>query len=171
MIRVSSIRACVANLAASRIREIANAGMGRDDVIALWFGEPDMPTPDFICAAAAAAMRAGQTFYTPNRGIPELRAALSRYLGGLRRRAIAEDRITVTASGMNALMLVTQTLIDAGDNMVVMAPLWPNVAETVRILGGEPRAVPLARGNAGWRFDFASGTTGARDCIAEVSIT
>jgi len=148
------IRPRIAGLAASRIREVANAGMGRSDVIPLWFGEPDIPTPAFICDAATRAMREGRTFYTPNRGIPELRAALSRYMSGLRGRPIGEDRVTVTASGMSALMLISQALIDAGDNMVLTEPLWPNIADTVRVMGGEARAVPLEAGNVGWRLDL-----------------
>jgi aspartate/methionine/tyrosine aminotransferase len=64
--RTLALRSTIAGLPSSKIREIAHAGMGRDDVIALWFGEPDTPTPSFICDAASKALAAGDTFYQPN---------------------------------------------------------------------------------------------------------
>ncbi len=74
-----SIRRRISRIKESGIRVIANATMGRDDVIPLWFGESDQPTPDFICEAAAAALRAGDTFYAPNRGKPELVTTIAEY--------------------------------------------------------------------------------------------
>ena len=65
------------NLGASRIREVANVGMGRDDVLPFWFGEPDEVTPAFIRDAAKQALDAGDTFYTHNLGLPQLRATLA----------------------------------------------------------------------------------------------
>jgi aspartate/methionine/tyrosine aminotransferase len=56
------VRRSIAALPASKIREVAHLGMGRDDVIPLWFGESDLPTPKFICDAAARALAAGDTF-------------------------------------------------------------------------------------------------------------
>ena len=82
----------IADLEASRIREVANAGLGRKDVLAFWFGESDQPTPAFICEAAMAALRDGRTFYTQNMGIPELREAI----------AIAPSTmISITAMGVS----------------------------------------------------------------------
>ena len=147
-------RLAVERLPGSLIREVANAGMGLGDVLAFWFGEPDLPTPKFICDAAAAAMAAGQTFYTANRGLPELREALSAYMGRLHGRAIAEERIVVTASGMAAVNLAQQVLTEAGDNVVVQGPIWPNLMATVALMGGEPRLVPLQFANQGWRLDL-----------------
>jgi len=147
-------RLSVERLAGSRIREVANAAMGVEGVIALWFGEPDLPTPDFIRQAAVESLARGETFYTPNRGIPELRRALSDYQSRLHGRPIDVDRITVTASGMAGVNLIQQVLTDPGDNVVVTAPVWPNLVETVRLMGGEPRLVGLRFGNAGWRLDL-----------------
>ncbi|HEY8367981.1 MAG TPA: aminotransferase class I/II-fold pyridoxal phosphate-dependent enzyme, partial [Thermodesulfobacteriota bacterium] len=125
-------RPSVQALRASLIREVANAGAGRADVIPLWFGEPDQPTPDFITSAAAAALAEGRTFYAPNLGIPELREALADYLTRLH-RPVAAERICVTASGMNALMLVMECLIDPGDRVVAATPTWPNCLEVVHV--------------------------------------
>jgi aspartate/methionine/tyrosine aminotransferase len=138
----------------SRIREISRIGMEREGVIPLWFGEPDRPTPDFIIDAATEAMRAGKTFYTQNRGIPELRAALADYLGGLYGRPVDFERVTVTASAMNGLMIVMQTLLGPDDNVVAQGPLWPNTAETVHIQGAETREVTLDLRPEGWVLDL-----------------
>ena len=106
-------RDAVRTLRASKIREVANAGMGRKDVLTFWFGEPDEVTPAFICQAGIDALNAGETFYTHNLGIPELREAISAYVSRLHRPA-GTDRVAVTNSGMSALMLTTQALIGAG---------------------------------------------------------
>ena len=88
-------RAAVHDLGASKIREVANAGMGRRDVLAFWFGEPDEATPEFIRRAAADALAAGDTFYTHNLGIEPLREALAAYVSRLHRPA-APAEIAVT---------------------------------------------------------------------------
>ncbi len=142
------------NLPASKIREVGNAGMGIDDVIGLWYGEPDLPTPKFITDAAAQALAEGRTFYTENHGIPELRQALSEYLSGLYAKPVAFERISVTASGMSAVNLVQQVLTDPGDNVVVVGPIWPNLIGTISLMSGEPRMVPQTHGNQGWSLDL-----------------
>ncbi|HEX7124303.1 MAG TPA: pyridoxal phosphate-dependent aminotransferase [Thermodesulfobacteriota bacterium] len=140
-------------LRASLIREVANAGAGRADVIPLWFGEPDQPTPDFITNAAAAALAEGRTFYAPNLGIPELREALAGYLTRLH-RPVAAERICVTASGMNALMLVMECLIDPGDRVVAATPTWPNCLEVVHVMGGRTDTLALELAGTEWRIDL-----------------
>jgi aspartate aminotransferase len=148
------VRDAINDLRASRIAEISALGMGDPEVIPLWYGEGDLPTPEFIGAAANEAIRAGHTFYTYKAGLPELRQTLADYLIGLYDRPIAAERVAVTSSGMTALMLVTQALIDPGDNLVIVAPVCPNIAAAVSIMGGEPRLVsldPLPEG--GWRLD------------------
>src|SRR5438045_9603953 len=94
----SSARSRVRSLVSSQIREVANAGMDDPDILAFWFGEPDEVTPAFIRAAATAALERGETFYTQNHGIPELREAIAGYQSWLHRPTLA-DEITVTASG------------------------------------------------------------------------
>ena len=144
----------IAGLGGSLIRAVAEDNMDRADVIALWFGEPDTPTPDFIKQAANRALAADHVFYTQNRGIPPLREALSRHAGALHGRPIDVDRITVTASGMSAIMLVSQLLVAPGDNVVVVGPVWPNCVETVHVMGGEVRIVALdVAAEGGWRLD------------------
>ncbi len=82
----SSARRTVRSLVASQIREVANAGIGDPDILPFWFGEPDEVTPGYIRDTAIAAIAAGETFYTLNFGIPELRGALATYLSRLHHR-------------------------------------------------------------------------------------
>ena len=152
--RSLGLRPNIAGLPSSKIREIADAGMGRADLIPLWFGEPDTPTPPFICDAAARALAAGDTFYQPNAGIDELRATLAEYMNGLYRTRLQPENVIVSASAMNALMLVMQALVDPGDVVVTTTPSWPNLPALPQILSGAVQSVPLSPGNAGWRLDL-----------------
>ncbi len=133
----------IAALRGSKIREVANAGMGRADVLPFWFGESDRATPDFIREAGAAALREGRTFYTHNLGRPDLRAALAAYLTRLHGVEVAFDRLAITNSGVNALMITAQALLSPGDRVVVVDPVWPNVAEIPKIMGARVRTVPI----------------------------
>ena len=103
------MRSVIDQLPGSKVREVANAGLGRDDVLAFWFGESDEPTPLFIRDAAVKSLQDGETFYAHNLGLPELREALSGYVSGLH-KPVAASRISVTSSGVNALMLAMQAL-------------------------------------------------------------
>ena len=147
-----SARNAVRSLVASQIREVANAGMGDRDILAFWFGEPDEVTPGYIRDAAVAALAAGETFYTLNFGIPELRAALATYVSGLH-HPVGIDRIAVTASGMSALMLTVEALVNPGDRVVCVTPLWPNLTEIPKILGAEVARVALRFDRGGWTLD------------------
>lgn len=149
------VRPAIETLEESLIRKVAEDNIGRADVIPLWFGEPDLPTPGFIKDAAIQALRDDHVFYTQNRGIPALREAISTYVTRLHGRDIGIDRLTVTGSGMNAIMLASQALVDAGDNMIVIGPVWPNCIETIHVMGGEARLVPLTPDDDGsWRLDL-----------------
>jgi len=145
-------RATVRNLAASRIREVANAAMGDPGVLPFWFGEPDLVTPAPIRAAAKQALDAGDTFYHQNLGLPALREAIAGYTSALH-GPIDVARIAVTSSGVHALMLAHQSLLDPGDRVAIVTPVWPNLTEGPRILGAEVARVPLALRGDAWRLD------------------
>jgi aspartate/methionine/tyrosine aminotransferase len=147
-----SARPTVQALRASEIREVANAGMNRTDVVAFWFGEPDEVTPEFIRRAGIDSLHAGETFYTQNLGIPQLREALARYITHVHRPTSA-DNIAVTSSGMSALMLSAQSLLEPGDRVVVITPVWPNLVEIPKILGARVITFPLRFSPAGWTLD------------------
>src|SRR5437764_3183900 len=146
-------RAAVQALAASKIRELYNEGLGRRDVLAFWVGEPDEPTPQFIRQAATDSIAAGELFYTHNLGIPELREALGAYVSRLH-RPTAPEQLAVTSAGVNALMLASQLLVDPGDRVVEVVPLWPNLQEIPKILGAEVITVPLEFSPEGWTLDM-----------------
>ena len=148
------LRSAIERMPASRIRDVANEAMGMEGLIPLWFGEPDVPTPDFICQAAADALSRGETFYTPNRGMPDLRHALARYTSALYQVPVADDRITITASGMSGIMLSHQLQVEPGTNNICATTAWPNVQGTVDVLGGEFRAAPLTFNGFRWQLDL-----------------
>ncbi len=146
-------REAVHALRASQIREVANEGFGRADVLPFWFGESDRVTPAFIREAAAQALTRGDTFYTHNLGIAPLRDALSRYVGELH-GATPADHIAVTSAGVNALMLAAQLVAGAGERVVAVTPLWPNLVEIPKILGASVETVALDYGARGWALDL-----------------
>jgi aspartate aminotransferase len=148
------IRATLEGIESSRIREVSDIGMTMEGVTPLWFGESDMTTPDFVREAAAASIAKGETFYSSNAGIPELRRTLAKYESGLRSREIGPERIVVTISGMSAIMLAMETFLEAGDNAIVHTPIWPNCIQTVRIMGAEARLIKLDDGPEGWTLDL-----------------
>jgi aspartate/methionine/tyrosine aminotransferase len=147
------MRSAIQNLEESKIREVANAGMGRSDVLAFWFGESDEVTPDFIREAAIESLRQGETFYAHNLGLPELREAISAYATALH-GPVAADRIAVTSGGVNALMLTVQALVDAGDEVVAVTPVWPNLTAQPLIMGAKLKRVSLRPHAGAWGLDL-----------------
>jgi aspartate/methionine/tyrosine aminotransferase len=146
-------RTAIADLSASKIREVADAGMGRSDVLAFWFGESDQPTPAFIRAAAIAALEDGRTFYTQNMGIPPLRAAIAAYIRRLHGADVAPEQIAVTSSGVSGLMIAMQSIVSPGDRVVAVTPVWPNIVQIPRILGAEVHDVALEARAGFWHLD------------------
>jgi aspartate/methionine/tyrosine aminotransferase len=149
-----TIRPDIAELEESKIVEVWRMGFDYPDTIGMWVGQGDLPTPRFICDATAQALAEGHTFYTHKRGIPELRQALADYHRGLYGVEIADPRIAVTSSGMNAMMLIVQTLMSAGDNIVCVTPVWPNIFACAQIQGGHAKHVPLTGTDKGWVLDL-----------------
>jgi aspartate/methionine/tyrosine aminotransferase len=149
------VRDVILNLAESRIREVANAGIGRGDVLAFWFGESDEVTPDVIRQAAIDSLRKGETFYAHNLGLLELRESISGYMSQ-RHGPVGVERLAVTSGGVNALMLANQQLVDAGDEVVAVTPVWPNLTAQPAILGARVHCVPLTASHGQWQLDMAA---------------
>ena len=148
------MRQAVLELEESKISEVANAGMGRADVLPFWFGESDEVTPEAVRAAGIASLQAGETFYSHNLGLPELRAAVAAYASRLHGE-VAPERLAITSGGVNALIVAMQALIDAGDEVVAVTPVWPNLTAQPRILGARLRCVALRPDADGaWRLDL-----------------
>ena len=147
------MRKAIQNLEASKIREVANAGLGRDDVLAFWFGESDEVTPEVIRKAAIDSINGGETFYAHNLGLPALREAVARYTSAMH-PAVDASRIAITSGGVNALMLAVQALVDAGDEVVALTPVWPNLTAQPAILGANVVCVPLVPVQGEWTLDL-----------------
>ena len=147
------MRHTIASLPASKIREVANAGIGREDVLAFWFGESDEITPEAVRDAAARSLHDGETFYAHNLGLGELRDGLAAYASSLH-GPVDAGRIAVTSSGVNALMLAMQLLADPGDEVVAVVPLWPNLTAQAQIMGARVRRLALQPRAGRWQLDL-----------------
>ena len=149
-----AIRDAIHAMPESKIREVANAGMELDDVIPLWFGESDRPTPAVIKNAAIEALGRDETFYAANIGLADLRRTIRAYCNDLYGCSLEEGQISVTGSGMQAIMLSIQLLMEPGYNMVTVGPAWPNIPGSVEIMGAEPRIVGLEENGGAWSLDL-----------------
>jgi aspartate/methionine/tyrosine aminotransferase len=142
----------------SGIVEVFNYGRDRQGLIPLWVGEGDLVTPDFICAAATQSFARGETFYTNQRGVPELRAAIARYMtrvygaapgGG----AFSPEQFFVTVGGMHALEIATRLAAGPGDEIIVPSPAWPNFQGAIALAGARTVFAPMIAGER-WRLDL-----------------
>ena len=137
----------------SGISTIIDYGRERPGIIPLWAGEGDMATPEFISNAAIEGLRNGETFYTWQRGIPELRTALADYHGRHFGRDFQPEEFMVTGSGMHAIQLALQATVHAGDEAVYLSPAWPNFPAAASIVGTKPVPVQLEFSDNGWMLD------------------
>jgi len=130
--------------------------MGMEGVLRLYFGESNLPTPEFIKRAAQKAMADGFTFYTENAGMPSTRKALARYYSEIHGVELdAGEEIVVTASGVQALHLAIRCVLDPGDEALVLTPAWPNGSANVRMANATPveMAQPLIGDRYGIDFE------------------
>lgn len=138
----------------SPIRRVAEQAHGRDDIIPLFYGEGCWQTDPEIVAAGTGALSKGAHFYTPNAGLPELRHAIAAYYQDDLGLDIAPERIVVTGSGMQALALAAQALVNTGDRAIVVTPVWPNMPETLKLVGAHIQRFDLTPDARGlWQLD------------------
>ena len=149
-----AVRSAVSGMENQRIGEVSRLAIGAPDIIPLWFGEPDLDTPGFVRDAAIAALDAGHTRYVNKRGVPPLRDAIHDYTLAQWGVDLPLERLTVTGSGMTAIMIAVETLVGDGDNVVMISPVWPNIFYAVRTMGGESRHVRLELKDGVWRLDL-----------------
>ena len=142
------------HLQSSLIRDVAEKGMQMQDILPLWFGEGQWPTSQIAIEAAQNALQAGDHFYQPNNGKPRLRSALAHYMNGLYGTSKTKQNITVTASGMQGLALTALALIDSGDHVVCIDPVWPNLGESFKIAGGQIDSTTLFARDGRWHLDM-----------------
>ena len=142
------------HLQSSLIRDVAEKGMQMQDILPLWFGEGQGPTSQIAIEAAQNALQAGDHFYQPNNGKPRLRSALAHYMNGFYGTSKTKQNITVTASGMQGLALTALALIDSGDHVVCIDPVWPNLGESFKIAGGQIDSTTLIARDGRWHLDM-----------------
>jgi aspartate/methionine/tyrosine aminotransferase len=138
----------------SGIVKAAMYGFTVPGVIPLWAGEGTAPTPEAFARPAAEALLRGETFYTWQRGIPELRGALARYHERSFGRAFSSENFFVTSGGMQSIQIILQMIAGAGDEIVIPTPAWPNYAASLRIHGQRPVQVPMDFSNGRWTLDL-----------------
>jgi aspartate aminotransferase len=151
---LSSLRGAVNNLQETGIVDVAKHGWGRQGLIPLWFGEGDVPTPKFISDAAHEAMARGETFYTDQNGIKDLRTALRAYNKRMFDVELSDERVTLTNSGMMAIGLAMQMLLETGDEVVVVGPVWPNIYSTIELNEGVATHATVRLTDVGWHLDM-----------------
>jgi len=150
-----SVASSVENVPYSRIRELAEIAMPMEGVLRLYFGESNLPTPDYIKSAALTALGAGYTFYTENAGLPSLRRALAekyRELHGVELDPAGE--IVITASGVQALNVGIRCALDPGDEALLLTPAWPNGSSIVAMANAVARQIPQPLCDGRYRVDF-----------------
>ncbi|WP_262296044.1 pyridoxal phosphate-dependent aminotransferase [Microvirga sesbaniae] len=138
----------------SGIVDVFSYGRLKPGIIPLWVGEGDLPTPSFICDAAARSLAGGETFYTYQRGIPELRQAIAAYHERVYAKPFDPERFFVTSGGMPAMQLAFRMLAGHGDEVLVPTPAWPNFTGAITVAGARPVAVPMTIDARGWHLDF-----------------
>jgi aspartate/methionine/tyrosine aminotransferase len=151
---VDALRPAAAALPESGIVRVAVAARAKKGVVPLYVGEGDLPTPAFICEAANKSLQAGETFYTYQRGIPELRQALAAHHARLYGKPFDSERFLVTGSGMQAIMLAVQAIVGKGNEIVLASPAWPNITAAMEVVEARPVPVPVRLGNKGWQLDL-----------------
>ncbi|MEK1892386.1 MAG: pyridoxal phosphate-dependent aminotransferase, partial [Rhizobium sp.] len=151
---VSSLSPRAVQAPESGIVEVVNYARGRDGLLPLWVGEGDLPTPEFISRAAMDALSGGETFYTYQRGIPELRQALSDYYARHFDITLPVEHFYVTGSGMQAIQIAVQALTSPGDELVYLTPAWPNIAAALEIAGARSVGVQLTFEGGKWAVDL-----------------
>lgn len=117
------------------------------DVIGLGGGDPDFPTPKKICDAAYSAMLAGNTHYTLGRGIPALREKIAEKLYTENNIKCSEANILVTPGGKMAIYNAVRTMVNEGDEVMILEPSWVSYEPIVRASGGTPISVGLSYEN------------------------
>ena len=150
----SSLSTTVNDLPETNIVEVARYGWGRQGLIPLWFGEGDVPTPAFISDACHESMIEGDTFYTDQNGITELREELIEYNKRTFDIRLNQDRVTVTNSGMMAITTVMQALLNPGDEVVVIGPVWPNIYSAISINRGIATHASITLQDNAWILDL-----------------
>jgi aspartate aminotransferase len=129
--------------------------MSMDGVLRLYFGESNLPTPDYIKQAAIQALHDGYTFYTENAGLPSLRRAIAHHYQKLHGVELdPESEIVITASGVQALNVSLRAMLDPGDEALVLTPAWPNGSSIIAMANAVAKQIPHSLCGDRYQIDF-----------------
>jgi len=140
---MNPISPAIENLEPNGIGLVAMTGLGEPDLIPLWFGESDLVTPPFIRDAAKQALDEGKTFYGPSRGILPLREAIRDFHRRTLGIEVEIERISMPGAATLAVVTALQILVEPGDNIVIVSPIWPSIFQAAEMLGAEVRFAQL----------------------------
>ena len=129
---------------AAKAKELKAAGR---KVYDLSVGEPDFTTPEHICQAAVAAMKAGHTHYTVASGIPELKKAVVEQYQAVHGLKYTPAQVVIANGAKHAIHNVFTVLLDPGDEVIIPAPYWVSYAELVKLTGAVPVIVETPQEN------------------------
>ena len=127
--------------AATKARQLRAAGV---QVFDFSLGEPDQPTPEHICRAAAEAMRAGHTHYTPVAGIPEARGAVARWYERFHGYKVAPEQVVLSNGAKHSIHNALVSTCGPGDEVVIATPYWVSYSDLVSMAGATPVLVPTS---------------------------
>lgn len=151
---LADLRRDVAELEETDIVRVSLHGWDKKDLVPFWFGEGDKSTPEFIAKAASDSLMRGETFYTDQRGIKELRDEMVAYTKRTFDVSVSDAQVSLVTAGMSGLYLVMDMLVEQGDEVVVVGPVWPNIYSTVTVHGGTVRDVSISLTDDGWELDL-----------------
>lgn len=148
-------RSVLSALSPNQGAEMLRYGWTKPGIISLAQGEGSLKTPDFIADATYKAMQDGKTFYAPVLGVPELRQEISNYYAQVFKMNIPTSRIFATSSGTTAMHLAMTAVLDEGDEVVAVTPIWKNLLGAIELTQAKTVQVPLEhKEGEGWVLDL-----------------
>jgi len=134
--------------------EIMRYAASKDDIISLAQGDSDFGTPDFICDAVTQAMKRGETHYGLPLGLPALREELSDYYQRIYGLDIPVERLFVTGSGSKAMNFCLKALVEKGDEVIAVTPIWKNLLSSLELAQCDIKDVPMDQDKGQWSLDM-----------------
>lgn len=150
----NTYRSCFQHMGRNVAAELLRMGKAKEGCISLAQGEGTLSTPPFICEAVAKALSEGKTFYGLGSGITELRQEIANYHARIYGHNIPINRISVTSSGTNAVHLALMTILEEGDEVVAVTPIWKNLIGICELAGGTITEIPMEQRGGKWQLDL-----------------
>lgn len=148
-------RSVLAGLSPNQGAEMLRYGWSKPGVLSLGQGEGSLKTPDFIADAVAKALSDGKTFYAPVLGVPDLRQEIASYYARIYNVNLPTSRVFATGSGTTAMHLALTAVLDEGDEVVAVTPIWKNLLGAVELAQAKTVQVPLEDiPGQGWTLDL-----------------